>query len=58
MGFQVTEVQKYLKEFDYPGSPDQLACHAENHGAGDDLVGALRSLDKDSFDARALSCTA
>jgi len=50
MGFQVTEVQKYLKGFDYPASPDQLARHAENHGAGDDLVGALRGLHKDSFD--------
>jgi hypothetical protein len=25
MGFQVTEVQKSLKGFDYPGSPDELA---------------------------------
>ena len=50
MGFQVTEVQKSLKGFDYPGSPDQLARHAENHGASDDLVTALRGLRKDSFD--------
>jgi hypothetical protein len=50
MGFQVTEVQKSLKGFDYPGSPDQLARHAENHGASDELVEALRGLHKDSFD--------
>jgi hypothetical protein len=29
MGFQVTEVQKVLKGFDYPGSSDDLARHAE-----------------------------
>ena len=50
MGFQVTEVQERLKGFDYPASPDQLARHAENHGADDDLVVALRSLNKDNFD--------
>ena len=50
MGFQVTEVQKSLKGFDYPGSPDQLARHAENHGASDELVAALRGLREDSFD--------
>ena len=50
MGFQVTEVQKALKGFDYPGSPDQLAEHAEHNGAGRDLVEALRDMDKESFD--------
>ena len=39
-----------LKGFDYPGSPDQLARHAEEHGADSDLVEALRGLDKESFD--------
>jgi hypothetical protein len=50
MGFQVTEVQKALKGFDYPGSPDELASHAEVNGADRHLVEALRSLSKDSFD--------
>jgi hypothetical protein len=50
MGLQVTEVQKSLKGFDYPGSPDQLAQHAEGNGASEGLVEALRSLQKDSFD--------
>jgi hypothetical protein len=49
MGFQVTEVQKCLKGFDYPGSPDQLARHAEANGASSDLVEALR-VQKESFD--------
>ncbi|MCW2552943.1 MAG: hypothetical protein JWR78_2724 [Mycobacterium sp.] len=50
MGYQVTEVQRYLKGFDYPGSPQDLAEHARRNGADDDLVSALQSLDKDSFD--------
>lgn len=50
MGFQVTAVQKSLKGFDYPGSPDQLADHAEGNGASSDLVKALRGMQKESFD--------
>jgi hypothetical protein len=50
MGFQITEVQKSLKGFDYPGLPDQLARHAESHGADSDLVEALRGLRKESFE--------
>ncbi|MDQ3763800.1 MAG: DUF2795 domain-containing protein [Actinomycetota bacterium] len=50
MGFQVTEVQKSLKGFDYPGTPQQLADHAEANGASSDLVEALSNLQKDSFD--------
>jgi uncharacterized protein DUF2795 len=51
MGFQVTEVQKSLKGFDYPGSPEDLARHAESHGGGSDLVEALRSLPFDGPNA-------
>ncbi len=49
MGFQVTEVQS-LKGFDYPGSPDQLARHAEGNGASSDLVTVLHGMQKESFD--------
>ncbi len=50
MGYQVTEVQKSLKGFDYPGSPENLAKHAEGNGAARGLVEALRGLKKDRFD--------
>ena len=50
MGFQVTEVQKALGGFDYPGTPDELAGHAASKGADGDLVDALRGLSKNSFD--------
>ncbi len=50
MSFQVTEVQKALKGMDYPARPDELASQAESNGADRELVDALRSLDKDSFD--------
>jgi hypothetical protein len=48
--FQVTEVQKALKGFDYPGSASDLADHAESNGADGELVSALRGLKKDKFD--------
>jgi hypothetical protein len=48
--FQVTEVQKALKGFDYPGTPEDLARQAESNGADPELVQALRSLKKDKFD--------
>jgi Protein of unknown function (DUF2795) len=44
MSFQVTEVQKALKGADYPMDGKALAELAEKNGAGDELVGALRSL--------------
>jgi hypothetical protein len=47
VGFQVTEVQKALKGFDYPGGSDDLARHAEGNGADSELVEALRGLKKD-----------
>ena len=50
MGFQVTEVQKALKGFDYPGSPHQLAQHAEGNGAERGLVESLRGMQRESFD--------
>lgn len=50
MGFQVTEVQKMLKGFDYPGTSDDLATHAESNGAAKDLVEALKALKKETFD--------
>jgi hypothetical protein len=50
MGFQVTEVQKALKGFDYPGSAEDLANHAGRNGADSELVDALRAMKKDNFD--------
>jgi hypothetical protein len=46
----VTDVQHCLKGFDYPGSANDLAEHAQRNGAGNDLVEALRGLSKDNFD--------
>ncbi len=50
MGFQVTDVQRALSGVDYPAGPEQLARHAEGNGAEPELVDALRSMNKDSFD--------
>ena len=50
MGYDVTQVQKSLGGFDYPGTADQLADHASKNGADDQLVEALRGMDKEQFD--------
>lgn len=50
MGYDVTQVQKSLGGFDYPGGPDELAEHARSKGADDQLVETLRGLDKEQFD--------
>lgn len=50
MAFQVTEVQKALSGVDYPASPEDLARHAEGNGASNDLVEALRGIDRDEID--------
>ena len=50
MAFQITEVQKALKGVNYPASKDELADHAERNGGDRELVHALRSMNKASFD--------
>lgn len=50
MGYDVTYVQKTLAGFDYPGSPENLAQHAQQQGAESDLVEQLRGLDRNEFD--------
>jgi hypothetical protein len=50
MAFQITEVQKALKGVDYPASKEELASHAEGNGADRELVNALRTMNRNSFD--------
>jgi hypothetical protein len=44
------ELQKHLKGVDYPASKDDIVSTAESNGAPDDILDALRSMSKDSFD--------
>jgi Protein of unknown function (DUF2795) len=44
------ELQKHLKGVDYPASKDELVSTAESNGAPQEILDALRSADKDSFD--------
>jgi hypothetical protein len=50
MGYDVTQVQKTLAGFQYPGGPEELADHASQNGADDQLVDTLKGLDKEQFD--------
>jgi hypothetical protein len=45
--WQVTEVQSVLKGADYPANGDQLAELAERNGADQELVQALRGIDRE-----------
>lgn len=44
------ELQKHLKGVDYPASKDDLVSAAQSNGAPSEVVEALRSSSKDSFD--------
>jgi hypothetical protein len=46
MGFTPTEVQKVLRGVDYPADGDELAEHARDNGADEELVEALRDVDE------------
>ena len=50
MGYDVTEVQKSLGGFEYPGSAGGLAEHARSQGADQELVDALQGMDQEQFD--------
>jgi hypothetical protein len=50
MAPSVTDVQKALKGADYPASREDLVELAENNGADDEVVDALRDADDDRFD--------
>jgi Protein of unknown function (DUF2795) len=47
------EVQKNLKGVRYPAGKDDLVTAAEANGADEELLGRLRSLEKDQFDSPA-----
>ena len=44
------ELQKHLKGVSYPASKDDVVSAAESNGAPDEILDALRSTSKDSFD--------
>lgn len=50
MGYDVTQVQKSLAGFQYPGGPEDLAQHASSQGADQQLVDTIKGLDKEQFD--------
>ncbi|MCW2907675.1 MAG: hypothetical protein JWL68_2464 [Actinomycetia bacterium] len=44
------EVQKALSGMSYPATKDQLIRHAQEHGAGEDILNALRALPEKQYD--------
>ena len=45
------ELQKHLGGVDYPASKDDLVRRAEESGAGDDVLEALRGIPDREYDA-------
>jgi hypothetical protein len=43
------EVQKALKDVNYPANRDQLVDRAKKNGAGDDLVNKIAHLKRDEY---------
>jgi len=50
MANEPIEVQKYLSGIDYPATKQQLAEHAREQGAGDEIVEDLQQMSEDRFD--------
>lgn len=49
MYFNPIEVQKHLKDADYPASGEELASVAESNNASNELIEKLRSLGDTEF---------
>ena len=45
------QVQKYLSGIDYPASKDDIVQAAQDNGADDNVLNALRGLPDQTFDA-------
>jgi hypothetical protein len=44
------ELQKSLKGVDYPAKKDDIVKAAENNGAEDEILEALRNISQDNFE--------
>jgi hypothetical protein len=44
------ELQKSLKGVDYPATKDDIVKAAENYGAEDEILEALRNISEDNFE--------
>ena len=53
MDLNPIDVQKHLKGVSYPASRDDLVAAAQENGGGDELLDALRGLDRDEFESPA-----
>jgi Protein of unknown function (DUF2795) len=44
------DIQKALSGMDYPASKDQIVQHAEQNGADEEVLGALRGIDDREYE--------
>ena len=48
-----TQVEKFLRDVDYPASKDDLIEAAQSHGADQNVIEALREMPTNRFDSPA-----
>jgi hypothetical protein len=44
------DIQKALSGMDYPASKDQIVAHAEQNGADEEILDALRGIDDREYE--------
>jgi hypothetical protein len=44
------DIQKALSGMDYPASRDQIVAHAEQNGADEEILDALRGIDDREYE--------
>ena len=44
------DIQKALSGMDYPASRDQIVAHAEQNGADEEILNALRGIDDREYE--------
>jgi hypothetical protein len=44
------DIQKALSGMDYPASKDDIVRHAEQHGADDDVIQALKKIEDREYE--------
>ena len=44
------DIQKALSGMDYPAGKDEIVSHAEQQGAGDDVLEALRGIEDRTYE--------
>lgn len=51
MKLSAADIQRALKDIDYPANKDELIRHAQSHGADREIMDALRQFPDQEYDS-------